>query len=211
MNHTVIGWWLVVVLTMPLSACRNATGGHRQEVVLKVDSSALRSGDLLFRMGLEGASRVVTTVGGGVYSHVGIALQTDSGWMAVHAVPNEQPEGVPDKVKCEPLNVFYGADRACRGAVARVDCEDDVAERVALTALEKARREVAFDHRYNLEDTTELYCTELVWILYRREGLDLAGSRRHQLIVPGATEWYIFPEDLIKSDYVKQIKTLASE
>lgn len=42
---------------------------------VRVDTTLWRDGDLLFRMGLEGASRVVTTVGGGDFSHVGLTLK----------------------------------------------------------------------------------------------------------------------------------------
>lgn len=202
---------LVVLCSALFPSCGGASSGRRVEVNLNVDTADMRDGDLLFRMGWEGASRVVVGLGGGAYSHVGVALHTDSGWMAVHAVPNEQPEGVPDKVKCEPLSRFFAPDRACRGAVARVDCTDEEAGRVAWAAWEKYRQGVPFDHRYDLADTSALYCTELVWRMYQREGIDLAGDRRHQLILPGFTEWYIFPEDLIRSSHIKQIKTLASE
>lgn len=172
----------------------SATRGTQEPVC--IDTTALRDGDLLFRMGLEGASRVVTVVGGGDFSHVGLAYRTQGQWMVVHAVPNESPPGVEDRVKCEPIDSFYAPDRACRGAWRRVDCPDSVAERVARGAYEKFRQGVAFDHDYDLEDTTRLYCTELVWHLYRREGIDLAEERRHLLAIPGKTSVYLFPEDL---------------
>lgn len=163
---------------------------------VKVDTTELRSGDLLFRMGLEGASRVVTTVGGGDFSHVGLALHQNGRWMVVHAVPNEVPPDEKDRVKCEPIDSFFAPERACKGAWRRVRCDDETAARVARTAYEKFINRVLFDHDYNLEDTTCFYCTELVWYLYRKEGVDLAGSRRHQLVIPGKTTEYLFPEDL---------------
>lgn len=171
-----------------------------------VDTTCLRDGDLLFRMGLEGASRVVTTVGGGNFSHVGLAWRKDGRWMVIHAVPNEVPPGEEDRVKCEPLDSFFSSERACRGAWRQVDCTDSVAARVAQAAYEKFRQRVCFDHDYDLRDTTRLYCTELVWLLYRREGIDLAEERRHQLVIPGKTSSFLFPEDLWVSGRLKPIQ-----
>lgn len=163
---------------------------------VRVDTTLWRDGDLLFRMGLEGASRVVTTVGGGDFSHVGMTLKKNGRWMVVHAVPNEALPGETDRIKCEPLDSFFAPQRACRGAWRRVDCSDSVAAQVALAAYGKYEKGVSFDHDYDLWDTTSFYCTELVWYLYRKHGIDLAEERRHQLVIPGKTSSYLFPEDL---------------
>ena len=163
---------------------------------VRVDTTLWRDGDLLFRMGLEGASRVVTTVGGGDFSHVGMTLKKNGRWMVVHAVPNEAPPGETDRIKCEPPDSFFAPQRACRGAWRRVDCSDSVAARGALAAYGKYEKGVSFDHDYDLWDTTSFYCTELVWYLYRKHGIDLAEERRHQLVIPGKTSSYLFPEDL---------------
>lgn len=184
-----------VILLLLGSAC-NRIGPQTAQEPVRVDTTELRSGDLLFRMGLEGASRVVATVGGGDFSHVGLAFRKDGRWMVLHAVPNEAPPGEDDRMKCEPLDSFFAPDRACRGAWRRVRCTEETAARVAQAAYEKYRDRVLFDHDYDLKDTTRFYCTELVWFLYRKEGIDLAESRRHQLVVPGKTSEYLFPEDL---------------
>lgn len=171
-----------------------------------IDTTGLRDGDLLFRMGLEGASRVVATVGGGDFSHVGLTWRKEGCWMVIHAVPNEVPPGEEDRIKCEPLDSFFAPQRACRGAWRRVDCPDSVAAVVARMAYEKYRNGIAFDHDYDLWDTTQFYCTELVWFLYRKQGIDLAEERRHQLVIPGKTSSFLFPEDLWVSHRLKPIK-----
>lgn len=167
---------------------------------LSADSLNLHAGDLVFRMGLQGASRVVTAVGGGHFSHVGIVLRADSGWQVIHAVPDEAPEGKKDVVKCEPFETFFLPDRACRGAVLRVRCAPELAEQAAQCAYQKFLTGTEFDHQYDLCDSTKFYCTEMIWHVYRKIGIDLTEGRRHQLIFPGKkTEWYIFPEDIWKN------------
>ncbi len=168
-----------------------------------IDTLALRDGDLLFRMGLEGGSRVVATVGGGNFSHVGLAWRKNGEWMVIHAVPNEVPPGEEDRIKCEPLDSFFAPQRACRGAWRQVDCADSIAAEVARAAYEKYLRKIAFDHDYDLWDTTRFYCTELVWYLYRKQGIDLAEERRHELVIPGKTSSYLFPQDLWTSSWLK--------
>lgn len=172
---------------------------------IAIDTASLRDGDLLFRMGLEGASRVVATVGGGDFSHVGLTWQKDGRWMVIHAVPNEVPLGEEDRIKCEPLDSFFAPQRACRGALRKVDCPDSIAAKVARMAYEKYREKIPFDHDYDLWDTTRFYCTELVWYLYRKQGIDLAEERRHQLVIPGKTSSFLFPEDLWVSHRLRPV------
>lgn len=190
----------VTLLLLCLGCGRGALWTPAEPV--RVDTTLMRSGDLLFRMGLEGASRVVTAVGGGDFSHVGLAFRLNGRWMVVHAVPNEAPPGEEDRVKCEPIDSFFAPERACRGALRRVRCADGTAERVARQAYGLFLKRVGFDHDYDLADTTRFYCTEMVWHLYRQEGIDLAEGRRHQLVIPGKTSEYIFPEDLWGSRYL---------
>jgi hypothetical protein len=70
--------------------------------------------------------------------------------------------------------------------------------RVARAALELARARVPFDHGYDLGDTTRMYCTELVWHLFRREGVDLSGGRRTTLRMPALGGTFIMPSDIEK-------------
>lgn len=185
-------------------ACRHSSI-KRQVVDFPADSLELRDGDLVFRMGLQEVSRIVTTLDGGDFSHVGILIQADSGWHVVHAVPDEAEAGEPDRIKCDPVEVFFEQERACRGAVLRVACSSEKAGLAARLAYQKYLEKIEFDHDYDLNDTTQFYCTELVWFVYYQTGVDLTEGRRHQLIFPGRAEWYIFPDDLWQSDALRQI------
>lgn len=178
---------------------------RKENEPIAVDTACMRDGDLLFRMGLEGASRVVTTVGGGEFSHVGLAWRKDGHWMVIHAVPNEAPPGEEDRIRCEPIDTFFAPRKASRGAWRQVDCADSVAARVARMAYEKYREKILFDHDYDLWDTTRFYCTELVWYLYCKQDIDLAEERRHQLVIPGKTSSFLFPEDLWVSRRLKPV------
>lgn len=208
MNHNLKGCarmfsFCGMIPAFMLLACR--PDNHilsRSEQQLAIDTTRLRHGDLLFRMGREGASRVVTALSGGDFSHVGLAVKSDSGWMVLHAVPNEAPYGEPDRIKYESLSDFFSVGRASRGAQRRVHCSDKVSGRVVRRAMEKYHEGVCFDHNYDLTDSTAFYCTEFIWFLFLKEGIDLAEERRHELAIPGSTNSFLFPEDIWNSRWL---------
>lgn len=170
------------------------------------DTTQLRDGDLLFRMGDSAESDFVSFMSTGEYSHIGLACQKDGRWCAIHAVPGESEKDVPDYLKCEPIAEFFRKDRALAGGSARVKCSDAVAKGAVNRAMDKVQKKVEFDHDYALGDSTKLYCTELVRHVYLPYGIDLAEERRHILPIPGSISVYIFPQDVWVSNWVENRK-----
>lgn len=162
------------------------------------DTTGMRSGDLVFRNGLAGESLVVTSTSNSDYSHVGIAYNSPDGWMVIHAVPGEAPKGQQEYMVCEPISVFYNTDRAMAGATARVDCDSTIALAAMNAALKKREDKVIFDNDYNTADSTQIYCSELVWLAYKSQGIDLLDGKE----VPKV----IYPEDIWTSQHVKERK-----
>ena len=121
----------------------------------------MREGDLVFRCGEGIVSRAVLSVEeDGVYSHVGILVRDGDAWKVVHLAP----------------------DRARAGALVHCGLSDPaVLARIRETALGWARDNVPFDDDFDIADSSRLYCTELVWRLYRRAGIDLSEGRRRRL------------------------------
>lgn len=163
----------------------------------------LREGDLLFRRGIGIAGATVRALDrGGRYSHVGVAVRSDSGWMVVHAVPSEPDfDGDIDRVKCEPVDRFYSGFRASAGCIMRLrDTLNSAAPaRAAREALRLSRLRVPFDHEYAWEDTTRLYCTQLVAYVYSLSSVDLAEDRRTRCTLTGLAGDYVFPSDVAQS------------
>lgn len=186
------GWLLALVL---FSGCREA------EAPRVFPEGEMQEGDLAFRCGMGVFSRAVTTVEDeGVYSHVGILLKDGEDWFVVHAVPGETEfRGDFDRVKKEPLAVFYGPRRAKRGCLVHTGLDDSLkVENLRRTALQMARDSVAFDGDYDLTDSARVYCTELVWRLYRREGIDLSEGRRQRVNALQIHGDCLLPEHLLK-------------
>lgn len=191
-----------------LSAC---TARPRSvEVVYRDAEPAWREGDVVFRDGLGVESRAVVITSHGRYSHIGL-LHRDSAsgqWQVVHAVPCEDE---PEYIKAEPVAVFFDSYRAQSGAWARIDCSDSVAAAAVRYALGKVEKHVLFDNDYLLDDTTRLYCTELVWRSFLSQGIDVSDGQRHGVLTLFSNEGEcIFPDNIEKSSttlFVKPLKT----
>lgn len=198
---------LFVLMCTILPAC---SGKQKPvEIIDLSDSIEWRDGDIALRCGWGMESRAVTTKGHSTYSHSGLLHYNSQSrtWEVIHAVPSEDD---PEYLKAEPLSVFYGKERAKCGAWLRVDCSDSIAHQAVEYALRKVNEKILFDNAYLLEDTTTLYCTELIWRSFLTVGIDVSGGNRHsapRLIC--AEEECIFPSDLEKSVttlYVKPLK-----
>jgi len=154
---------------------------HEQVDVTCVNE--FRDGDLVLRCGYGAESRVVIARSDAIFSHIGI-LQYDSlrgEWMVIHAVPGENEPNEPEYLKREPILSFYARERAYKGAWMRINCSDEVARNAAEYCRKKADERICFDNDYLLEDTTAIYCCELVWLAYMREGLDITDGERYEV------------------------------
>ncbi len=199
-------WVLGLGMWMALVGCQK----QRTEE-WTVDTSRFRNGDIILRCGFGMESKTVTLYSGGEYSHIGLLYQKEGMWYVVHAVPGEtEDKDEPEYLKCEPIEEFLREDRAVRAAWGRIDCEDEVAKRAAEYALEKVRRKVLFDNDYVIEDTTEFYCSELVWQSYLHQGIDIAQNRgTHRTPAALKTEYCIYPRDIETDNHTVFIEKIG--
>lgn len=193
-----------------LSACRPAGRQSAQAIDLS-DSTAWREGDIALRCGWGAESRAVTAKGQSTYSHVGLLHHDSIGniWQVIHAVPGEDE---PEYLKAEPLSVFYGSQRARIGAWLRVNCSDSIARQSVAYALWKVSERVLFDNDYLLNDTTQLYCTELVWRSYLTVGIDVSDGNRHDVTRFFSAEGEcLLPSDIEMSKSTLYVKPLTNK
>ncbi|MDX9799157.1 MAG: YiiX/YebB-like N1pC/P60 family cysteine hydrolase [Bacteroidales bacterium] len=162
----------------------------------KPSDLVIQTGDLVFREGESVVSNVVKGVDrNSSYSHVGLVIWFDSSWQVVHAVPNESKKGEKDKVKIEPLGVFFATDKALSGGVYRLDLEAKDTIIICNKVKEIMARNPLFDTSMDLQDTNSFYCTELVWHIFRTSlGIDLSQGNRHNLP--------LFPDLIFCSDII---------
>lgn len=193
------GLWMLALFSCLLWACREPDTHIGRS--LDLPYGRFRDGDLAFRRGGGLTSRAVLAAdAGGVYSHVGLLKREGDEWFVIHAVPGEPVDATDvDRVKCEPVDRFFAADRAVCGAVMRVKADSFLCAGAACHAGRLALERVLFDHDYDLADTTRLYCTELVDFVYRTQGIDLPEGRISRIQLPGFHGDFLLPSDLFES------------
>ncbi len=79
------------------------------------------------------------------------------------------------------------------------------AVRAAREAKRLAATGLAFDHGYDLTDTTRMYCTELIYNVFARAGIDITEGRRTRINAPGFSGDYILPTDIARNPAMKTI------
>lgn len=193
----------LMLLASMLTACHKARG---EAGSLVPESVELREGDVVMRRCTSISSRMVTwSDTDGAFSHTGIVVDSAGTKMIVHAVPDEPDfDGDPDRVKMDSPARFFSSAHAIAAAVLRHP-NAEVARNAARCAAEKYRQGVLFDHHFDDNDTTQLYCTELIVHAYRQAGVELVDSQRHVVDLPGIYYRCILPSQLEHSTQLKTI------
>ena len=167
-------------------------------------TESMRTGDLVFRCGRGVLSRAVVMAEqmDGRYSHVGVLIRdVDGVWKVAHSVPAEREfNGDFDRVKFEPLEAFLSPKMAARGCLVHVGSLTDPVRLQALCdeARQAFRDSVRFDHDYDLADSSKVYCTEFIWLLFKHYGLDLSEGRRRYVNLMNIRGDILLPEHILQ-------------
>jgi hypothetical protein len=181
-----------------------ATCSHKGETAVDVGNIDFAEGDLVFRHGVSAKSQVVLAADPeGIYSHSGIVVKQDSGFMIVHVTPGErEKDETEDRIKMETPEQFFATDRAQHGAVYRLqDSLNALSSTAARQAVRLWHKGVLFDHDYVLSDSTKMYCTELVWYVYLLAGKDITNGNRSEVAgLPLFSGEHIFPSNIYNNE-----------
>lgn len=160
---------------------------------------ALQEGDLVFRTGHDAVSGAVLALDPTPqFSHVGILARRDGTWVVIHSLPPAFP-GDLDGVRVESLRDYLSISNARQAAVYRLtDGSREQARVAVMEAFSYDRKRMAFDGDFDLDDHRRLYCTELVWLAFRKAGIDLAPAP-DWLNLPLRAGYYVLPSTLIHS------------
>lgn len=194
--------WSAILLCILWVSCNSATSFRS----ILPSGCELQEGDVVFRRGGGLTSQIVLAADAkGNYSHIGIVVDSAGIKMIVHAVPDEPDfEDDVDRVKLDRPDHFFSTEYTIIGEVCRPR-DSEIAKKAAKTALAQYKKGVLFDHDYNDEDTTKMYCTELVVYSFRKAGHEIIGKERHEIGFPFLNAKCIFPSDIYASDYLESI------
>ena len=195
-----------VIYIMFICLFAMSCSGRKVERTILPDGLVLADGDIVFRRGTGLMSHTVVAADGGRYSHVGIVVDSAGVKMIVHAVPDEPDfPGDIDRVKMESPRKFFSTINANVGEVMR-HTDRNVAREAAREAMRLYRCGLLFDHDYDDNDSTKLYCSELVERAYLGAGVSLTEKRRHDFVVPGFHfEHVIMPSDIYENNRLRTI------
>ena len=194
----------IIISILTMIQC---SGPEQPKLSPKIPIEKLQAGDIAFRRGESIASEVVLYNDiDGRYSHVGLVVETDSGLMVAHSVPGEtSTQETIDVIQIEHINHFFEPKVSVRGEIMRMNLDSAQRHLLNILALKKVDDKVPFDHNYDLSDTTKLYCTELLELLFKNIGIDLALGRFTPINVPGLSNNYIMPSDIYNNNNLKTI------
>lgn len=168
------------------------------------NTQEFESGDLIFRSTQTIEGDTVRWLGGGDYSHVGIINVEDGEVFVIHVVPS-----FPSVVRKDTLQKFVSD--IVDFAVYRVQTSRERRRRAAFLAKSWVGKK-PFDRDFSLQDSTKLYCTELVYYAYQNVGLDLVDGKYDIALLPivGKKE-VIYPKTIIDAGHVKLICKSSAE
>ncbi|MDR2890061.1 MAG: hypothetical protein LBV18_00370 [Alistipes sp.] len=130
---------------------------------------------------------------------------SEAGVAARDGAVEDSAEGVGATTGCEAVDAeagfSAGEDAGVETGVA-AERGVTVAARAAHRALALAATELAFDHDYDLDDTTRMYCTELLHYVFSREGMDITEGRRSRVNAPAFGGYYILPTDIQRNQRI---------
>lgn len=136
----------------------------------------LEPGDIILRRGSGLVSDFISSVLSEPFdvSHCGIVAEHDSALWVIHSVSSSVSEA--DGMQAHRLQDFVSQSKRGSVIVSRLRTDADRAL-IAERAKGYLRRKVPFDHDFDLDDTTSIYCSELVWRIIRDEyGVDVFDS-----------------------------------
>lgn len=197
---------LLIMFIMLMYACGNKTATTNDSYINEINAM-ISEGDVVFRRGEGIVSQVVLAHDlDGNYSHIGLVVRDDGKLKIAHSVPGEyeNPEDI-DRVKIDDIETFFSNNHASKGAIKRFALNEEQKGILSNKAIDKFVNKVLFDHHYNLEDTSELYCTEFVNHVFMSIGIDLSEGRRTSAYIPGMQGDYIMPSDIYNNEELKLI------
>ena len=130
----------------------------------------LQDGDVVIRKGAGPLSFHLMNNTKENYSHCGIVVKEKGEWTVIHTIGGTSSEESIDGVQTQPLKEFVANAADSMFYICRPVFIDSAGTKVAERARHYLDLEVPFDHRFSIFTTDELYCTELLFYIFRDIG-----------------------------------------
>ena len=166
------------------------------------------SGDVIFRRGLSLESRVIMALDGQFgYTHAGIIRKSGASVEVIHASFAEEGQ-TQEVIISEHIARFLKPSSSKAAAIYRLEGPDKTLPLVALSEAERfLKARVSFDKDFDLTTADKIYCTELIWLSYKKAGVDLTAGRFDRIpsFFGDEKKDYILPSSLLNGSSLRKV------
>lgn len=126
----------------------------------------LQPGDILIRKGGGPLSYQLMEISHENYSHCGVVVKQNGRWMVIESIAASQNH-LTDGVQINPLENFLRLAVDSSLFICRAIIDITKNEMIASRAFYYLSKKIPFDHRFNIVDTNQFYCSELLLHIFR--------------------------------------------
>lgn len=144
----------------------------------EAELAMLQDGDVIMRRGYGYISDMIGRFldEERLLTHCGVVTVRKDGYWVVHALSSNVSE--IDGMQAHRLEDFVRQSYPGSIVVTRFRTEEDRGG-ISRRAVDYLRRQVPFDHHFDVVDTSTIYCSELIWLIVRDEfGVDVFQNAR---------------------------------
>ncbi|HCS19064.1 MAG TPA: hypothetical protein DIW47_00620 [Bacteroidetes bacterium] len=154
-----------------------------------VDAAAMekmQDYDILLAQGQSAHSKVVKLFNGSNddYSHIGILIREEDKVYVLHATPDGSDS---NGIRYDELQMFMDLSDVCSYTILRPQhLTDELREKLGAEISWFKAHAAPFDYDFNNHENGKLYCSELVWLVFKNAGLmDSVSFDLEKPIYPG--------------------------
>lgn len=135
------------------------------------DINKLQEGDIILRRGYGYFSDMIAdhlNAKGFDVTHAGILTQQDKEWYVIHSLSSDVSE--IDGMQIQKLTDFLKYSQPNKIIVSRFKNTTSLQRKEIATEAQKLLDlKIPFDHKGDIEDTSKMYCTEMIWYILENQ------------------------------------------
>lgn len=196
-------------LILVMCLAKDSKGLRHNTKPISYASDLFQDGDLVFRSGKGIFSDLFKSVGTrkSPYSHVGIIYMHGGKVFVVHTEAKELTG--KGHAKIDPLDIFLNDSNASASCIYRLKkAANYYGKKSVGIAIQFAKEEIPFDLNFDISTQNKLYCTKLVWLAYKKVGIDIVDSPSLITVPFLKTKTIITISDILDSGKFEKISKL---
>ena len=163
----------------------------KQADIAALNPSEIQDGDLILAEGnsLQGKLVNLLNIKGDQFTHIGILVNDSNQLFVLHATPDGT---LANGVRYDSLQTFIALGNVSAYQILRsTSLLPDEFSQLQQQIDSFRSAEYPFDYSFDNYDNSELYCSELIWLVYSRAGLlDMANIDFSSVIYPSNFKRY---------------------